>query len=198
MLRLVALAELDLDHLDLLVLRAVAEAFGVEAAACIAAAEIAAAELPHDVAAVGAMIGAEAAFAGVVVEIAQPRAEIERLDRPRAERAEAHRRDIEQRRLIGARALCGADLDPPRPVVADLRRDAVAHPFIFVRIDVEFGSERVSVEIALGAGIDNIALGTGEGAAVERAFDDIGIEAGPQILEQPRSEERRGGKEWVR
>src|SRR3546814_4506591 len=38
--------------------------------------------------------------------------------------AEAHRRDIEQRRLIGARALCGADLDPPRPVVADLRRDA--------------------------------------------------------------------------
>src|SRR3546814_13759203 len=67
--RLGALAELDLDHLDLLVLRAVAEAFGVEAAACIAAAEIAAAELPHDVAAVGAMIGAEAAFAGVVVEI---------------------------------------------------------------------------------------------------------------------------------
>src|SRR3546814_5219724 len=90
--RLGALAELDLDHLDLLVLRAVAEAFGVEAAACIAAAEIAAAELPHDVAAVGAMIGAEAAFAGVVVEIAQPRAEIERLDRPRAERAEADRK----------------------------------------------------------------------------------------------------------
>src|SRR3546814_14004765 len=135
MLRLVALAELDLDHLDLLVLRAVAEAFGVEAAACIAAAEIAAAELPHDVAAVGAMIGAEAAFAGVVVELAQPPAEIVRLDRPRAERAEAHRRAIEQRRLIGARALCGADLDPPRPVGAALRLRAVAHPLRFVRID---------------------------------------------------------------
>src|SRR3546814_8521623 len=60
-----ALAQLDLDHPDLLALRDVAEAFGIETTGLVAAAEIAAAKLPHDVAAMGSVIGAETAFAGV-------------------------------------------------------------------------------------------------------------------------------------
>src|SRR3546814_13734023 len=59
-----ALAQLDLDHPDLLALRDVAEAFGIETTGLVAAAEIAAAKLPHDVAAMGSVIGAETAFAG--------------------------------------------------------------------------------------------------------------------------------------
>src|SRR3546814_15746275 len=65
-----ALAQLDLDHPHLVDLRRVAEAFGVEATGAVARAEIAAAEFPHDVAAMRAVIGAEAALAGVVIEAA--------------------------------------------------------------------------------------------------------------------------------
>src|SRR3546814_16632353 len=63
-----SLAQLDLDHLHLIRLRRVAKAFGIETPGVVAAAEIAAAELPDDVAAVRAVIGAESAFAGVVIE----------------------------------------------------------------------------------------------------------------------------------
>lgn len=49
------------------------------------------------VAAVLAVVGADAAFAGVVVEAAELRALVERADGVGAERAEAHRRDVEHR-----------------------------------------------------------------------------------------------------
>src|SRR3546814_1980439 len=71
-----------------------------------------------------------------------------------------------------------------RAVVPHDRRDTVAHPLIFVRIDVEFGAEGVAVELAFRAGVDDIALGAGKGTPVERAFDDIGIKERQQILEQ--------------
>jgi hypothetical protein len=60
------LADLDLDHLHLRVLRLGGEAFGVEAPVLGAAAEIAAAQFPDQVAAVFAVVGADAAFAGVM------------------------------------------------------------------------------------------------------------------------------------
>src|SRR5690606_15142563 len=94
-------------------------------------------------------------------------------------------RYVEQRRIIGTRALRRADPDALGPVVAALGSYAVAHPLIFVRIDVKLGTEGVRVEIPLGAGIDDIPLGSGEWASIERAFDDVGIEKGSQILEQP-------------
>src|SRR3546814_14769031 len=67
--------------------------------------DVCSSDLPDDVAAVGAVIGAETALAGVVIEVAEPRAEVKRLDRIGTERAEAHRRDVEQRGSIGFRAL---------------------------------------------------------------------------------------------
>src|SRR3546814_17774662 len=94
-------------------------------------------------------------------------------------------RDVEQRGSIGFRALRRAHRWALRAVVPHDRRDTVAHPLIFVRIDVEFGAEGVAVELAFRAGVDDIALGAGKGTPVERAFDDIGIKERPQILEQP-------------
>src|SRR5882757_4536480 len=65
-----ALADLELDHLDLIVGRDTREFVRVEAAVAVATTEIAGADLPDDVAAVLAMIGADAALAGVVREAA--------------------------------------------------------------------------------------------------------------------------------
>ncbi len=106
-----ALAHLDLDHPHLRRLRLCGEAFRVEAPVGGAAAEVAAAELPGQVAAVFAVIGADAAFAGVVGEVAELGALVQRANGVGAERAEAHGRDVEHRRRVRLRALRAADGD---------------------------------------------------------------------------------------
>ena len=78
--RLGALAQLELDHLDLRIGRGRGEALGREAAVRVAAAEIAGADLPDDVAAVFAVVGAEAALAGVMREAAELGALVQRAD----------------------------------------------------------------------------------------------------------------------
>src|SRR5580704_3843732 len=65
-----ALAELELDHLDLIAPSVRFEFPGAERAVGITAAEIAGADLPDDVAAVFAVIRAVAALAGIVREVA--------------------------------------------------------------------------------------------------------------------------------
>jgi hypothetical protein len=65
------LAELDLDHPHLRRLRLCGEALGVETPVGGAATEVATAQLPGQVAAVFTVIGADAAFTGVVGEIAE-------------------------------------------------------------------------------------------------------------------------------
>src|SRR3954469_6056351 len=88
MARLGALAEFDLDHLDLIVRRPVPEPRRIEPAIAVAAAEIARSDLPDDVAAMFEMIRRKPAFAGVVVEAADLRAPVQRLDRIGGKRAE--------------------------------------------------------------------------------------------------------------
>src|SRR3954470_12323681 len=92
-----ALADLELDHLDLVLGRDAGECLRIEAAVEMTATEIAGADLPDDVAAHLAMVGAEAALARVMREAALPGAGIERAHGVRAERAEAHRGDVEHR-----------------------------------------------------------------------------------------------------
>src|ERR1700761_2494300 len=95
MARFGTLAELELDHLDLVALCAGGEFLRRERAVVVAAAEIARADLPDDVAAVLAVIGTIAALAGVVRKAALFGARIERPDGIRAKRAETHRRNIQ-------------------------------------------------------------------------------------------------------
>src|SRR5271156_4732266 len=101
MARFGALAELELDHLDLVAPGVFREFFRAERAVGVATTEITGADLPDKVATVFAVIGTVAALAGVMGEIAFLGADIERADGVRAERAKAHRRNVEDRRRIG-------------------------------------------------------------------------------------------------
>ena len=92
---------------------------GQNAAVVVAAAEIAAADLPDQVAAEFAMIAADAAFAGVVREAAELGALVEGANGVRAERAEAHGGDVEERQRIGLAAVGAADRDA-KVVVLDV------------------------------------------------------------------------------
>ena len=111
----------------------VREFLGAERAVGIAAAEIARADFPDDVAAVFAVIGAVAAFAGIVGEIAFLGADVERADGVRAERAETHRRNIEDRGRIGLAAIRPADADAERLPDHRLRRHRMVEPLVACR-----------------------------------------------------------------
>src|SRR5579863_4080019 len=77
---LCALAQLDLDHLDLLAGGDAGESLGGKGAIGISGAEIAGAQLPDDVAAEFPVIGAEASLTGIVREAALFGALVERPD----------------------------------------------------------------------------------------------------------------------
>src|ERR1700743_1864581 len=121
MARFGALADLELDHLDLVFAGDAGELIGLEAAVAVAAAEIAGADLPDDVAPHLAVIGADAALAGIMREVSFLRAAIQRANRIGTERAEAHGRNVEHRGGIGPGAVRSTDGDAEFLASAGLR-----------------------------------------------------------------------------
>src|SRR5208282_3481296 len=96
-----ALAQLDLDHLDLRILCGGGEFLRRKTSLRRAAAEIAGADLPDDIAALFGMIGRQSALAGVMGEAAGLGAAVERANRIGAQRSETHRGNIEDGSRIG-------------------------------------------------------------------------------------------------
>ena len=168
-----ALAELELDHLDLVGGRYFGKFLRAESAVGIAGAEIARADLPDDVAAVLAVIGAEAAFTGVVRKAAAPGAAVQGADGVGAERPEAHGRDVEHRGRIGLGAIRTADRDPEGILGERPRRDRMGHPFVADAVDVVGRAERTHVEGLLGALVDHGAPIAREGHAVLVALEEV-------------------------
>ena len=156
-----------------------------EPAVGVAAAEVAAADLPDDVAADLAVIAAEAAFAGIVREAAELRAFVERADRVGAQRAEAHRRDVEQRARIGLRAVAARRrARGSRGRRRRTRRHRMIDPLVIAGVDVELGAERALVELTLGALIDDRAFGAVERRAVGVALEEILADLRADLLEK--------------
>lgn len=116
-----SLRKLDLDHLDLRLARLGGKPFGVEPSFRRAAAEIAAANLPDQIAAMLAVIAADRAFAGVVGEIAELGAFIERANGVGRERTEAHCRNVEHGAGVRLFAVPAADFDAKIKII-DLHR----------------------------------------------------------------------------
>src|SRR3546814_7633051 len=127
------------------------------------AAEISAGDLPDQVAAMAAMIGADASFARVLGEAAQLRALVQGHDRVGAERPEAHGRDVEDRSGIGLRTLVVADQRPEGRRVGDRRRThRVTDELVTVGIGVDERAEGALVRLPLGARIDQRPLRPGK------------------------------------
>src|SRR3954468_10212804 len=167
------LADLELDHLDLVLARDAREGFGIEGAVEMAAAEIDLTYLPDDGAALLRVIGAEAALAGVVRETALPGAGIQRAHGVRAERAKTHRGNVEHRSRIRLGATRPADGDAEFLLGMRLRRDRVMHPLITLAVDVLLGAERTLVELHLGALIDHRTDVARERHAVLLALEEV-------------------------
>ena len=179
-----ALAQLDLDHLDLGIDGGGGEFFGVEAAVRAATAEIAGAQFPDNVAAAVLVIGAVAALAGVMREAAEFGAPVERADRVGAERAETHGGDVEHAGRIGLRARRAADGDAERLAAHVRRRHGMSQPFEAELVGVDQRAEGALVELHLGALVDDGALRAAEGQAVGLALEEILPHLGPDMLQQ--------------
>src|SRR5882724_3391251 len=150
-----ALANLELDHLDLVVGSDAGELLRIERAVAIAATKISGADLPDQIAAILAMIGADTALAGVMREAAALGARIQRAHRVGAKRAKAHRRDIENRCRIRLAAIRAADGDTKFLVGMNLRRHRMVHPFVAFAINILLSAEGPLVEHHLGPLIDD-------------------------------------------
>ena len=132
----------------------VGELVGVEVAVGRAGAEVAAAQLPHQVAAVQVVRG-QTALTGVVGEAAVGRADVERAQGVGRQRPEAHRRDVEQRHVVGLRAVRAADGHPRRIGRGQDRHRRVHEVLVADFVDVAFGAERLLALDALRALVDD-------------------------------------------
>lgn len=162
-----ALAHLDLDHPHLRILCLFGEALWVEPAVFGAAAKVAAAQFPGQVTAIFSVVRADAAFASVVGEVAQLGALVQRTNRIGAERAEAHRRNVEDRSRIRLRALRPAHGDAKQVRVGQRRRaHGMADELEAGLIDIDQRAERFVCRFILGPCVDQRALGAGKGQGV--------------------------------
>src|SRR5882672_5795234 len=183
MARLGPLRKLDLDHLDLGLRRLRGEAVGAKRAIVVATAEVAASDLPDDVAAELAMITAIAAFAGVVREVAELRTLVERADRIGAERAEAHRGDVEQGQGIGLAAFRSANRHTEVVTGRWHRHERVIDPFEIGTVNVLLRPKWPLVELAFGALIYDCSLRAVEGHAIGVAFQEVLADLRPNLLQ---------------
>src|SRR3546814_17508215 len=112
------------------------------------------------------MVATDRTFAGVMRKAAELCATIERADRVGGQRAEAHRRNIQQRGLVRLRAALTADCDAKVDIGDRMRSHRMVDPFIALAVDILLGTERALVLVALGALIDKERKGVVEGKSV--------------------------------
>ena len=117
---------------------------------------------------------------------AELRALVERADRVRTERAETHRRNIEDRCRIGLAAGFAADRDPKTGRIGDwngarrMRDELIA---IFVNVDE--GTKGAVAYLILGPRIDKRALAPRKGRFLMIVLEKILPEARANVLEEP-------------
>ena len=188
-----ALAQLDLDHLDLRIAGVLLKALGTETAVVVAAAKVARADFPDQVATVLAVVPRDRAFAGIVRKTAHLGALIERQDGVGRQRAKAHGRDVEDAGLVG---LCaGRDrigrtarlaADPEAKVsigqAAGLHR--MVDPLVALLAHIELGAKGPVVGRALGTLVHQRALRPRKRCGLAVAFDEVLPDFGSYEFEQ--------------
>ena len=187
-----ALAELELNHLDLRVTCVFDEAFFAERAVGVAAAKVAGGNLPDQVTAMLAVVFADRTFPRVVCKTAGACAQIQRQDGIGRECAKAHGRDVEDAGVVGlgtdllARQwLAGLATNPDAKVLgAQLGgRERMVDPFIAIGRHIQQRAKRAAVWLALGALVDQRALGAGKGQGFMVAFDEVLAHLGAYVFE---------------
>src|SRR3954447_3479819 len=179
-----ALADLEFDHLDLIVGSDAREFFGVERPVAVATTEISGTDFPDQVTAILAVIGTDAALAGVMREPSLFCPGVQRAHGIWTERAEAHGRNVEHGGRIRLRAIRAADFESKFFFGSSLWRDRMIDPLVAVAIDVLLGAERSLVQHHLGTLVDHRASVAAERHSVLFALEEILPHLRPDLFQQ--------------
>nr|WP_244332519.1 hypothetical protein [Gordonia polyisoprenivorans] len=181
--RLGTLAQFDVDGLDTVVGGFLRERVGIEMPVGGAGSEVAGADLPDDVGALEVK-RRQTTFAGLVDEPALHRTFVQGAQRIRRERAEAHRRHVQQRHVVRAGAVGPADTDAKRLGRILDRGGRVDEVLVAGPVDVTLGAEGELGGSAFGAFVDQRAGVAIIGPAVEVPLDEVLLHLRAQRLEQ--------------
>ena len=179
-----ALAELQLHHLDLVVLRPVAELGRVEVAVLGAGAEVTGTHLPDQVAAIFLVVRGDTALAGVVGKPTHGRTLVQRAHGVLGQRAETHRGHVQHGDGVRLGAVLAAHERTGRLGRLLHRGDGVHEVLVVGVVDVLDGAERRLALLALRALVDGVALVAVEGTAVPVAFDEVLAQLRTDVREQ--------------
>ena len=151
-----ALRQLDFDHLDLRVRCLRCELIRVEPTLFVTATEVTSSDLPNQIPAMLPVVARDTTLASVVGKAAFFGAKVHCLNCSASEGAEAHRRDVEDRRGVGLRAIGSADGDTH--ILASILNywvwgNRVRHPGVFRVVDILLGSKGLFVCHSLGTAI---------------------------------------------
>src|SRR6056297_1419256 len=181
------LGEFDLYHADAFQGRRVAEFLCGEGSVDVATAEVTSPYLPDQITSVLAVELRQATFTGILIETTNGCAAVQRPYGVSAERAEAHRRDIQQRGLVRMLAVCAANAHARVVVdVFDVHcANGVADPLIAIAASVNARAERHAGQVAFGALVDDRAKHALDRRAVHVRFQQVLAYEGPQVLHGP-------------
>src|SRR5690606_18290517 len=155
-----------------------------EGAVFVAASEVPRADVPHQRAAGLAVIPADTAFAGVVREVAQACAFVQRHDGVGRKRAEAHRRNVERRHRVRLGAFRPAHHDAEIRIGNARRHQRMVDPFVALAIHIFAGAEWTLVDFLLGALVNDRALCARERRGLRIVFQKILADLRPDELEK--------------
>ena len=160
MARLGALAELDLDHLDLLIARIDLKEVGIEAAVRVATAKVARADLPDQVTTVRAVMLRDRALTRVMRKTAALGAGVQGQNGIGRQSTKTHGRDVENAgriRLSARRARVRRGVWRAAYPNAKVRRfqrarlHGMVDPFIALAPDIQVRAKGVVVRLGFGA-----------------------------------------------
>ena len=185
MARLCALAELQLHKLDLGVRRDLGELFGIKPSIGPAAPEVARPDFPDQIAPGLAVIGGNAAFAGVMGKAALPGSPVQRAHRIGGQRPIAHCGNVQDRGRIGLCAGAAVPDGHAMGVGADSAGgDGMVQPFVFIAIDVVLRAKGPLVQFALCPLIDKGPLVSRERSPVLVTFKEVLADFGADPFQQ--------------
>jgi hypothetical protein len=138
--------------------------------------------LPDQIAALE-MVRTDRTLPGVVGKAAFPRADVERFDGPAAQRPEAHRGNVQNRRVIGLLAGLGANQNARIHFIGDSGRHRVVDPLVAFRVHVALGAERKRIARTLGSLVDDVPVLARKGLSVGVRLDEVLLDLGPNLFE---------------
>ena len=178
-----ALRQLDFDHLDLRRLGLLRKTLGVKVAVRRATSKVTRGDLPDQVAAMFAVVARNTAFARVVGKAAQGSTSVQGFHGVGRQCPKAHARNVEQRQVIGLRALSFAHSHPECGRVGLYRLQRMGYPLGAWAVHVFDAAKTAFVVFDFGSGVNHGPLVARKRKLFLIVFQKVLPQLGPNVFQ---------------